>query len=41
MSVTDLRKDLERIRASAQAGDLNEVVQAVDHALRRSMARAC
>jgi|SRR5579859_2605953 len=33
MSVTDLRKDLEHIRASAQAGDLNEVVQAVDHAL--------
>jgi excisionase family DNA binding protein len=33
MSVTDLRKDLEHIRASAQAGDLQEVVQAVDHAL--------
>ena len=33
MSVTDLRKDLEHIRASARAGDLNEVVQAVDHAL--------
>lgn len=33
MSVTDLRKDLEHIRASAQAGDVNEVVQAVDRAL--------
>lgn len=33
MSVIDLRKDLEHIRASAQAGDLNEVIQAVDHAL--------
>jgi excisionase family DNA binding protein len=33
MSVTDLRKDLEHIRASAQAGDLHEVVQVVNHAL--------
>ena len=33
MSVTDLRKDLEHIRASAQAGDLNEVVQAVNHVI--------
>ena len=33
VSVTDLRKDLEHIRASAQAGDLNAVVRAVDHAL--------
>ncbi len=33
MSVTDLRKDLEHIRASAQAGDLTGVVQAVNHAL--------
>jgi hypothetical protein len=33
MSVTDLRKDLESIRASAQAGDLSGIVQIVDHAL--------
>jgi hypothetical protein len=33
MRVTDLRKDLEQIRASARAGDLQEVVQTVDHAL--------
>ena len=34
MSVTDLRKDLESIRASARAGDLSRIVQTVDHALR-------
>src|SRR5690242_17170494 len=34
MNVADLRKDLETIRASAQAGDLNQIVQTVDHALR-------
>lgn len=34
MSLTDLRKDLETIRASAQNGDLSQIVQTVDHALR-------
>lgn len=33
MSVSDLRKELEDIRASAQAGDLNHIMQAVDRAL--------
>jgi hypothetical protein len=32
--VADLRKDLETIRASAEAGDLNRIVQTVDRALR-------
>lgn len=34
MSVSDIRKDLEEIRASARAGDMDQVVQAVDRALR-------
>src|SRR5690348_9588921 len=34
MSVTELRKDLEDIRASAEAGDIRRIVQTVDHALR-------
>lgn len=34
MSVSELRRDLEIIRDSAQAGDLSRVVEAVDHALR-------
>ncbi|HZU77863.1 MAG TPA: helix-turn-helix domain-containing protein [Dehalococcoidia bacterium] len=33
MSITELRKDLEEIRASARAGDLSQVVEKVDHAL--------
>lgn len=32
-TMSDLRKDLEEIRASAEAGDLPQVVQKVDHAL--------
>lgn len=34
MSITDLRKELEDIRASAQAGDLDQVAERVAHALR-------
>jgi hypothetical protein len=34
MSIAELRKDLETIRASAKDGDLSRIVQTVDHALR-------
>lgn len=33
MSITNLRKDLEEIRASAEAGNLPQVMQKVDQAL--------
>jgi len=33
MGVSELRKDLEDIRTSAQAGDLNQIIQTVDRAL--------
>jgi helix-turn-helix protein len=34
MGVSELRKDLEEIRASARAGHLDQIVQTVDRALR-------
>lgn len=33
MTIKDLRKDLEGIRASARAGDMAEVMRTADHAL--------
>lgn len=33
MGIKELRKDLQAIRASAQAGDLDQVVRQADHAL--------